>query len=101
METYFVNNAAGNSVHIWKGHLLYLLECPVYSCSGARPLTIQREALYWWKHTCQGPVLINASYQRLIVCTVKYRPATDLLIRVSHLRNYISVFSFTLIFSNI
>jgi len=46
METYFVNNAAGNSVHIWKGHLQYLMECPVYSCSGTRPLTIQREALY-------------------------------------------------------
>ena len=46
METYFVNNAAGYSVHIWKGHLQYLLECPVYGCSGTLPLTIQREALY-------------------------------------------------------
>jgi hypothetical protein len=46
METYFVNNAAGNSVQVWKGSLQYLMECPVYSCSGTRPLTIQLEALY-------------------------------------------------------
>jgi len=104
---HFVNNAAGNSVHVWKGSLHYLMECPVYSCSGTRPLTIQREALYWWKHTCQGPVLINASYQTHIVfyawkCVLWSTGIQETSLYVCHICIItISFCSFTLLFSNI